>query len=127
METYLNFIGYMTLLTLGQAVNIRFIAMHAGGGHAKPGYEMFGSAYDVAIADSQRLYPRVFHNFSMTKFFIPGDFTCEDEVAITTVGLGTLYGETGTHSAKVKNEFRAILTPGILDLSIQDQLVFLLL
>ena len=116
MQThYLRLLRFITLFTLGQAMNIRFIAMYAGGGSTNLGFQMYGSAYDVAIAESRRLYPRVFQNFSSTKYFMPGDFTCEDEAAITTVGLGELFGDAGTHAAKVENEFRVILNPGMCD------------
>ncbi|GAU92248.1 hypothetical protein RvY_04352 [Ramazzottius varieornatus] len=100
-----------------QGVQIMFVAMAAGGRNVQVGYEVIGSAYDVAMDRARRLYPRVYQDVFLTRYFIPGRYSCEEAVGITTAGLGLLFRrENGDQvSERRKQEasyFRIILTPG---------------
>ena len=93
---------------VNDGAQIRFIAFAIGNRNPGFGYEVFGSAFDVALEDARKLYPRVYQNLSMTRYFIPGSFTCEDVVDHTTVGLSTLYRHPDNPTHSLDKEFRII-------------------
>jgi hypothetical protein len=62
-------------------LQIQFIVMIVGSQSQIAGYERMGSAYDVAVEKSMKMYPEVFQNFSMTRHFVPGNFICAESDA----------------------------------------------
>jgi hypothetical protein len=78
----------LVFLTGTLGLHIRFIATIIGSRSHMNGSERMGSAYDVAVQKSIKKYPEVFQNFSMTRYFVPGNFTCAEAEAEITVGLG---------------------------------------
>ena len=102
------------------AVQIRFIAIAIGNRRHQMSYEIAGAAFDTAIEHSKELYPKVFQNFSLTRYFVPGSFSCVGAAAEAITSLGTLYTDKQYFSAKPnagdhdEKEFRIIISPGML-------------
>ncbi|OQV20728.1 hypothetical protein BV898_05310 [Hypsibius exemplaris] len=102
------------MMTLSMTIlpRVHMIMMMAGSRNHRLGYEVVGSAYDVALNRSAQLYPKVFGNYSVTRYFTPGTFTCADANAITTVGLSTLYADDSFNAFAVNSkEIRIVLSP----------------
>jgi hypothetical protein len=107
----------MCCITSISGLHIRFICPIVGSQSHIVGYERMEAAYDVAVQQSMQIYPALFHNFSMTRHFVPGNFTCAESDAKITEELGKLMaeqiGNSKLTSRNPESEFRVILSPGL--------------
>ncbi|OQV13735.1 hypothetical protein BV898_12050 [Hypsibius exemplaris] len=90
---------------------IHLIMMMAGSRNPRMTYEIMGSAYDVALNHSLQLYPQLFRNHSVTRYFTSGTFTCAEANAVTTVGLSSLYTGDSSSAEGDSKGIRIVLTP----------------
>jgi hypothetical protein len=93
---------------MNYSVKIHIVQMIMGDGVSNLGFNIMSPAYDVALEKVSREYPRVFANYSVSRYFVAGPYSCAESEGLATTGLFNLLRGKDEES----NEFRIVLSPG---------------
>ncbi|OWA49816.1 hypothetical protein BV898_14351 [Hypsibius exemplaris] len=83
------------------------------------GYNFIGPAYDVALEKASRAFPKLFADYTVTRFFVPGvGLSCEESAGMASEGLYTLLADRTSSEDRFPvahsrtKDFRIVLSPG---------------
>jgi hypothetical protein len=91
-------------------LTIHIVQMIIGDGSTNLGYNVISPAYDIALQKASQQYPRAFANQAVTRYFVPGQYSCAESTGMATAGFHHLLAPKD--QSKDSNEFRIVLSPG---------------
>ncbi|OWA49818.1 hypothetical protein BV898_14353 [Hypsibius exemplaris] len=101
-----------------QRVRIHFVQMIIGDRTTNLGYNLIGPAYDVALEKASRAFPKLFADYTVTRFFVPGiGLSCAESAGTATEGFYTLLANRTSSEDRFPvahsrpRDFRIVLSP----------------